>query len=363
MEGWRAKRGVSHSLEDLEKAYPRFWWKDIYPGGRFDCQGNDGKFEIIAESIRVANEMLQAGEREFYDAAFNRFFVSPGKADSGWGYHNWYPVWNALQYYMSALKVLIITPPKKANKGQSRYITLSCRPFTTAVCGADYPGQVKGAVYQQGAYAPDENVLESITFCDGYFGLRYTNDVIKDQPPPVVSDLGNHDIDTFERVIIHELTHAWRSLGTWDGKGGLSIKDPINDHIDPPKPVYGAKRTQDWAWLFMDPNEPRRPFYPGTNINRATPYTAECYAWMYQNRFFISALGWDDDGSPGSWSAKVDDSVAVDSVDLQETVDPAQDGDDFIPPFWVPVQLQRDRLRPDFTIVLRFRELSGMRLQ
>lgn len=86
LDGWETQPIGPADLADLEAAFPRFWWKDVFPGGRFQCKGREEKFRTIAESIRMAERMFQDGEREFHDGAFNRFFVSPGVAQSGWTY-------------------------------------------------------------------------------------------------------------------------------------------------------------------------------------------------------------------------------------------------------------------------------------
>ncbi len=61
----------------------------------------------------------------------------------------------------------------------------------------------------------DSGIIESITFCDGYFTLRYSNDILKDGQHHTVDELGSYTFDTYERTIMHELTHARIALGTW----------------------------------------------------------------------------------------------------------------------------------------------------
>ena len=96
---------------------------------------------------------------------------------------------------------------------------------------------------QFGAYAFDEKVGQSITFCPLFFtNNSYSNDVLKRGKRPV-SVLGEHSILTYEQTFLHELSHCWNMIG-----GPVAVIDPVNRYAGTGK-VYGARSAgTEWAW-------------------------------------------------------------------------------------------------------------------
>ena len=104
------------------------------------------------------------------------------------------------------------------------------------------------AVRQYDAYALDDNVKESITFCPLYFTNSYSNDILKRGKRPVTS-LGEPELMTYEQNVLHGLSHCWYQLG---GPLGTPVVDLLNRFASNAK-VYGARSAGiEWAWVCQN---------------------------------------------------------------------------------------------------------------